>query len=139
MIFCFPIFFSFKKGCIISPEIITHPSHSILDVPYQILEVSWLLFSLIFCYKEEYSFAASSNTASYLKQMSFSSLLLKLNFKVTQYLGFLGTSEKDGSIIKVTDFTKISFPSFFFISKQGNFLFWKRRKCFQKEKREAFQ
>lgn len=46
--------------------------------------------------------------------------------KVTQYLGFLGTSEKDGSIIKVTDYTKSPFPTFFFISKHGNFLFWKR-------------
>lgn len=59
--FCFP---TFKRGCIINPEIITHPSCSILDVPYQILEVSRLLFSLIFHYKEKYSFAASSNTAN---------------------------------------------------------------------------
>lgn len=59
--------------------------------------------------------------------------------KFTQYLGFLGTSKNDGSIIKVTDYTKSPFPTFFFISKQDNFLFWKKGKCVQKEKREACQ
>lgn len=64
MLFAFLFSLSFKRGCIINPEIIIHPSCSILDVPYQILEVSWLLVSLFLCYKEEYSFATSSNTAS---------------------------------------------------------------------------
>lgn len=46
--------------------------------------------------------------------------------KVTQYLGFLGSSERDGNITQVTDYTESPFPPFFFISKHGNFLFWKR-------------
>lgn len=64
MLFAFLFSLSFKRGCITNPEIITHPSCSISDVPYHILEVSWLLFSHFLCYKEEYSFATSSNTAS---------------------------------------------------------------------------
>lgn len=44
--------------------------------------------------------------------------------KVTQYLKFLGTSEKVGS--KIKDYTKSHFPIFFFISKHDNFLSWKK-------------
>lgn len=57
--------------------------------------------------------------------------------KVSQYLAFLSASEKDGSIIKVTDYTSSHFPAFFFIYKYDNFLCWKRGKWVQKEKREA--
>lgn len=57
--------------------------------------------------------------------------------EVTQYLEFLGTSEKVGNIIK--DYTKSHFLTFSFISKHDSFLTWKGGKWVWEEKREACQ